>query len=154
MKKNAIVFFSFISALNVSAQEVISTQGDSYANANGSIDFTIGETIINTETDGTTTLTQGFHQSNWNFVGLDDHSPELEASVFPNPMDKDLTIRVSQFENLSYSLYDGQGKLVSTDFLSGESTIIEVKDLAPGSYSITLQNKTEAMKTFKLIKTN
>ena len=69
-------------------------------------------------------------------------------------MDKDLTIRVSQFENLSYSLYDGQGKLVSTDFLSGESTIIEVQDLAPGSYSITLQNKTEAMKTFKLIKTN
>ncbi|NVK64565.1 MAG: T9SS type A sorting domain-containing protein [Flavobacteriales bacterium] len=154
MKKNAIVFFSLISTFSVSAQEVISTQGDSYANANGSLDFTIGETIINTETDGVTTLTQGFHQSSWNFVGLEDHSPELTASVFPNPMDADLTVQVPAFENLSYSLYDGQGKLVSTAPLLSESTIIEVQDLAPGNYSISLHAENEALKTFKLIKTN
>ena len=30
------------------AQEVVSTQGDSYTNSSGSIDFTIGEVVINT----------------------------------------------------------------------------------------------------------
>ncbi len=149
-----MVFLSFISALNVNAQEVVSTQGDSYSTANGGVDFTIGETIINTETDGVTTLTQGFHQGLWNIVGIEDLDPTLDATVFPNPMDADLTVRVSQFETLSYSLYDASGKLVSTSKLMEESTLVKVQDLAPGNYSITLHKETEALKTFKLIKTN
>ena len=41
--KNTIVLFSLLTTLSVSAQEVVSTQGDSYSNGTGSIDFTIGE---------------------------------------------------------------------------------------------------------------
>ena len=67
MKKNTVVFFSLFSAATVSAQEVVSTQGDSYSNSNAGIDFTIGEVIINTGTDGSHDLTQGFHHTNWNF---------------------------------------------------------------------------------------
>ena len=43
MKKITLVLFSLFATLTVSAQEVVSTQGDSYSNASGSIDFTIGE---------------------------------------------------------------------------------------------------------------
>lgn len=48
MKRTTFVLFSLIATISVSAQEVVSTQGDSYTNASGSIDFTIGEVIINT----------------------------------------------------------------------------------------------------------
>ena len=65
MKKNTLVLFSLFASLAVTAQEVISTQGESYSNASASIDFTIGEVIINTETAGTNVITQGFHQTNW-----------------------------------------------------------------------------------------
>ena len=85
MKKITLVLFSLFATLSVSAQEVVSTQGDSYSNASGSIDFTIGEVVIDTGTDGTNDLTQGFHQTNWNFVGLDDNDPSYEAIIFPNP---------------------------------------------------------------------
>ena len=34
----------------VNAQEVVATQGDTYSNATGTIDFTIGEMVINTVT--------------------------------------------------------------------------------------------------------
>jgi hypothetical protein len=64
------VLFSLFAAISVSAQEVVATQGDSYSNANGNIDFTIGEVIIATGTDGTNDITQGFHQTNWNFLGV------------------------------------------------------------------------------------
>ena len=61
MKKNQhSYYFHYLLLLSVSAQEVVSTQGDSYSNASGSIDFTIGEVIITTGTDGTNDLTQGF----------------------------------------------------------------------------------------------
>jgi hypothetical protein len=39
MKKKAFVLFSLFSAVTASAQEVVSTQGDSYSHANGIIDF-------------------------------------------------------------------------------------------------------------------
>lgn len=152
MKKKALVLFSFFASLSVSAQEVVATQGDSYSNASGNIDFTVGEVIINTETDGTNDITQGFHQTNWNFAGLEDYAPDYEATIFPNPTEEVLNIKTSAFKNVTYTLYDAQGKLVLRNNLSAEQTPVRVDQLAPGSYSLTLNNETQNLKTFKLIK--
>ena len=154
MKKITFVLFSLFATLSVSAQEVVSTQGDSYSNASGNIDFTIGELIIDTGTDGTNDITQGFHQTNWNFVGLDDNDPSYEATIFPNPTEDVLNIKTSMFENVTYTLYDGLGKLVMQDILSAEQTPIQVSQLAPGNYSITMTNETQNLKTFKLVKSH
>ncbi len=157
MKINTLVLFSFFASLAVSAQEVVSTQGESYSNASANIDFTIGEVIIATGTDGTNDITQGFHQTNWNFVGLEDFAPNYEATIFPNPTEDVLNIRTSTFENVTYTLYDAQGKLVMQNMLSAEQTPIQVSQLAPGSYSLTLnkpmrEHQDLLLKTFKLIK--
>ena len=152
MKKNALLLLTLITTLSVSAQEVVSSQGDSYSNGSGSIDFTLGEVVIATGTDGTNDLTQGFHQTNWNFLGVEDFAPNYEAIIFPNPTEDVLNIKTSMFENVTYTLYDGLGKLVMQDILSAEQTPIQVSQLAPGSYSLTLNNETQNLKTFKLIK--
>ena len=162
MKKNTIVLFSLFTCISVSAQEVVSTQGESYSNASATIDFTIGEVVINTVTDGTNELTQGFHQTNWNFVGLEDYAPDYQATIFPNPTQDVLNIRTSTFENVTYTLYDAQGKLVIQNILTAEQTPIQVSQLAPGAYSLELifeeGNKgslsSSKRKTFKLVKTH
>jgi hypothetical protein len=153
MKKNKLLLFSLLTTLSVSSQEVISTQGDSYSNASGSIDFTIGEVIIDTGTDGTNDITQGFHQTNWNFLGLEDHAPNYEAIIFPNPTKDILNIKTSKFENVTYKLYDATGKVVLEDILSSEQTPIQVSQLAPGNYSIALIDDSKNLKIFKLVKT-
>ncbi|MDB4090909.1 T9SS type A sorting domain-containing protein [Crocinitomicaceae bacterium] len=162
MTKSTLVLFSFFASLAVSAQEVVSTQGDSYSNASANIDFTIGEVIIDTGTDGTNDLTQGFHQTNWNFLGVEDHALNYEVCIFPNPTEDVLNISTSTFENVTYTLYDAQGKLVMQNILSAEQTPIQVSQLAPGAYSLELifeeGNKgTQSLskrKTFKLVKTH
>lgn len=153
MIKNTLVLSLLLTTITVSAQEVVSTQGDSYSNASGSIDFTIGEVVIKTGTDGTNDITQGFHQTNWNFLGVEDHAPSYEATIYPNPTEDVLNIRTSTFENVTYTLYDAQGKLIMQNILSGEQTPIQVSQLALGSYSLTLSNETQNLKIFKLIKT-
>lgn len=153
-QKTSITLFLLLLGSGLHAQEVVSTQGDSYSNSSGNIDFTIGEVIINTGTDGVNDLTQGFHQSTWNFVGLEDHTPEYTAIIFPNPTEHTLNIKTSAFENVEYALYDAQGKLVMQNFLTAEQTPIQVSHLAPGNYSLTLNNETQSLKTFKLIKSN
>ena len=138
MKKNTLVLFSLFASISVSAQEVLATQGDSYSNASANIHFTIGEVIIDTGTDGTNDLTQGFHQTNWNFLGLEDFAPDYQVTIFPNPTQDVLNIKTSSFQNVTYTLYDAQGKLVMQNILSAEQTPIQVSQLAPGAYSLEL----------------
>ena len=154
MKRHTFVLFLLLAEGSVSAQEVLSTQGDSYSNASARIDFPLGEVIIATGTDGTNDITQGFHQTNWNFLGVEDFAPNYEAIIFPNPTEDVLNIKTSMFENVTYTLYDAQGKLVLQDILSAEQTPIQVSQLATGNYSLTLTNETQNLKTFKLVKTH
>jgi hypothetical protein len=154
MKKETLLVFSLLlSTCSVSAQDVVSAQGDSYSNASANIDFTIGEVIIDTGTDGTNDLTQGFHQTNWNFAGLDDQAPQMEVTVFPNPTSEVLNISTETYAGVVYKLYDAQGKLVANDILNGYTTTINVNQCAPGTYSLVLEDKNQLLKTFKLIKT-
>ena len=160
MKKQIFLFATFFAAFAATAQEVISSQGETYSNANGSIDFTVGEVIINTGSNGTNDLTQGFHQTNWNFLGVEDFAPDYQATIFPNPTQDVLNIKTSVYENVTYTLYDAQGKLVLQNILSAEQTPIQVSQLAPGSYSLELifENNNNGplsaskRKTFKLVK--
>ena len=154
MKKQIFLFATFFAAFTATAQEAVSSQGETYSNANGSIDFTVGEVIINTGSNGTNDLTQGFHQTNWNFLGVEDFAPDYQATIFPNPTQDVLNIKTSVFENVTYTLYDAQGKLVLQNILSAEQTPIQVSQLAPGAYSLTLNNETQNLKTFKLVKSH
>lgn len=153
MKRHTLVLFSLLATGIVSAQEVISTQGDLYSNGSGSVNFTLGEVVIATGTDGTNDITQGFHQTNWNFLGVEDFAPNYKTTIFPNPTSEVLNIRTSTFENVTYTLYDAQGKIVMQNVLFAEQTPVQVSQLAPGSYSLILNNKTQNLKTFKLVKT-
>ncbi len=49
-------------SLSINAQEIITASGDYYESSNASLSWTIGESMTETYTDGTTILTQGFQQ--------------------------------------------------------------------------------------------
>lgn len=152
MGKYILLFISFLASVGATAQEVIATQGVSYSNASASIDFTIGEVVIATGTDGVYDITQGFHQTSWMLVGLEDLAPDFEAIVFPNPTDDVLHIKVSTFQNVTLSMYDVSGQLVLQHDLTSEQTSIQTGQLASGSYLLTLSNATYCLKRLKVIK--
>lgn len=152
MKFSALFLSLFLVNYTCESQEVVATQGDSYSNTSAMVDFTIGEVVINTESNGANDITQGFHQSNWNFVGIDDYAPDMEFNVFPNPMSTILNIKTEFHDDVLYTLYDSRGRIVLEDKLSSELTTIAVDHLTPGNYSIRLKNNEQLLKTIKLIK--
>jgi len=85
-------------------------------------------------------LVQGFHQSNCNFLGVEDHPPNYEAIIFPNPTEDVLNIQAIMFEDVTYTLYDALWKIVLQDKLFAEQTSVQVGQLALGNYSLTLNN--------------
>lgn len=148
-----ILILLFVGSFSfVDAQEVIATQGDSYIAAPGTLDFTIGEVVINTVSNASNDLTQGFHQTNWKFSGLEDFAPEFVIAVFPNPASDYLNIQTTDYQNVHVVLYDEAGKLVAQEDLLAETTSIRVAELATGNYSLVVSNNTGKLKLFKLIK--
>jgi len=64
-KMSALIFLLGITQLQAQSieRQVIGSSGNTLSNASASINFTVGELVVTTITDGSTvTLTQGFHQ--------------------------------------------------------------------------------------------
>ncbi|MDH4474335.1 MAG: T9SS type A sorting domain-containing protein [Fluviicola sp.] len=152
---NKILLFAYFSCacIATNAQEVVSSQGESYTNAAANVDFTIGEVITATYSNASNDLTQGFHQTNWKFLELVDNNPLFIVTVYPNPTSEWLTVKAPEFENVVCTFYDGNGKVVSQELLVNEQTLIEVNQWAAGSYSLVLSKTDVSLKTIKLIKT-
>jgi len=134
-------------------QQVISSSGNHYNNGNIQLSYTIGEPVVSTESNSTITLTQGFHQTNWTFVGLEDFAPEIVISVFPNPVTSQLNIQSNDFSGVTYQLFDSNGKLVIENRLTEVNTQLSTENLSPAMYSIVFLNQDKTnLKTLKLIK--
>ncbi|MFC5047192.1 T9SS type A sorting domain-containing protein [Aquimarina hainanensis] len=150
--KNALAFICMLMNISAPAQEVLSTQGNTYTNDLIHLDFTIGELVTQTLSDGANEVTQGFHQTNWNLVDQEDFGSNLEIVLFPNPINDELNIHMKVYKNVTYSIYDALGKRVLHSALFTEKTFIDTGHLSAGFYSILLMTGEEKLKTFKLVK--
>ena len=137
------------------AQEVIATAGSTLSNSNGSISFTIGESVANTLTKGDKTITQGFQQS-YISVSLVNELKDLDfnISVYPNPTSDVLTLKLSKEDvtGIQYLLYDFMGKLLLQKNLESNEISIPVNQFAKGFYILKVQAGKKELKTFKIVK--
>ena len=145
--------FFLLNASYLLSQEAVVIQGDNYSNPNANINFSIGEVVISTVSDGNYYLTQGFHQTNWNFVGFEDLVPTYEVKVYPNPSSEFLYINTKDFNGVSYFFYDSMGKLILQNSLSSTEDAVNVSQLSTGTYYLVLADKNQKLKSFQLIKT-
>lgn len=153
MKKTTLYLASFIASCSAFSQEVISIQGDSYQGTNATVDFTIGEAVIFTGSDGNNTITQGFHQTKWEYAGIENYEDEIDLTVYPNPVPDDLTINSPDYLNKMYTVFDATGKMVSQGRLLQEKTLVKTSHWATGGYTIVISNDQNVkIKSIKLIK--
>lgn len=145
-----LLFSSFLS----NAQEVIATQGDYFSNTNGSITFTIGEVVVETLSNGSNSITQGFNnQAELVVLGVDDIENNFQALVFPNPVTDILQLDVEDYTGLNYRVYDLQGRLISSKNILETKTNINLSKYSDGIYLLLLLNENnQKLKTYRIIK--
>jgi hypothetical protein len=109
---------------------------------------------MNTGTIGT--VTQGVQQT-IEFVVLSD--PELtaltlKAVTYPNPTTDYIVLALTNatLTNLSYTMFDVQGRIVTKGKVQKEATQIPMKNLAAGVYILKVNQNNSELKTFKIIK--
>ncbi len=153
MKKKLIPVGLFLLTASVNAQEVISTQGDSYSNGSNTIDFTIGEPVTETVSDGTNDLTQGFHQTLLTITSVEDLDVDILVNLFPNPTAEFANLTIEKYEGLKFQLFDVTGNLLKQAALTGSKTSVNMSEYPMGMYLLTLTNqKDKKIKTYQIIK--
>ncbi|MBS4012278.1 MAG: T9SS type A sorting domain-containing protein [Bacteroidetes bacterium] len=139
------------------SQDVITTSGGDGSGSGGSVSYTVGQvgyTSIESE-DGT--ITQGVQQPFEIFVivSIDEAADiNLIFEAFPNPTAGILTLKILNYnsENLSYKLYDFNGRKVEAKSIDMLETKINMVNLPTSTYFLKIFDGNKEIKTFKIVK--
>lgn len=161
MKKALLLFLSVLfgtwSYSQSLSPEVIATAGDHFSTASAQLSWTLGEPVSETfYGEGTTILTQGFHQTNLMITALADFSADFKVSVYPNPTAEWLNVEAPDAPAaFGLELFDVTGKPLQ--FLpaepQSERRTVDLSGLTPGMYLLRLRTEDrKTIKTFKIFK--
>lgn len=112
--------------------QVIGTSGDNFIMANGSLEWTLGEIMIETYTRPVGFLTQGFQQPSNVTVTNIEKDIENGIAVYPNPVREVLNIKTSEVGTYVIELFNLQGQRVVNENISIHSTgYVQEVDMQP-----------------------
>jgi hypothetical protein len=157
MRKTILLFACCLLGWGASssfAQQGTVSAGGTASGTGGTVTYTIGETnYINTTGSGGT-ITQGLQQPFEITVGIEEITLPVEVSLFPNPTNEYVVLSVAagDVNDLSYQLYDMQGKLLEDNKLNDTHTNIAMTNYASATYFIKVLNSKNESKEFKIIK--
>ena len=155
MKHYLLILLIALCANSLQAQEVVTTAGSYGETTSGSLSWTIGEPVIETITDGTNTLTQGFQQSKLTVTTINDLKvPGIELSVYPNPTNSFLSIEVKtdKQRDLLLSLFDLNGRLILQKKMAGNKQTIKMQNYKPGTYILKVTEANKEIRTYQIVK--
>jgi hypothetical protein len=141
----------------IQAQETIPAAGGNISGDGGSVDFTVGQIVYTSNSGLNGTIEEGVQQPYeiWTYTGMEEAKGiQLECSVFPNPVNDILTLKVDiqKKDKLSYRLYEMNGKLIENNKITSVETSISMKDLAAGTFFLKVICNNKELKNFKIIK--
>jgi hypothetical protein len=154
MRGSAFAVLVFISiSSGTYAQELICTAGDIFAGTSIQIEWSLGETMIDTYDDDHIMLTQGFHQPELIYKD----KPDTLIKIYPNPFDLafyiDLEETVSEDNHFSIVLFDMGGRSVFAQDISMGPNEIITEDIPDGIYFLKLFDvQSNLLKSVKIIK--
>ena len=155
MKHYLLILLIGLCATSLQAQEVVITAGSHGETTSGSLSWTVGEPVIETITDGTNTLTQGFQQSKLTVTAINDLKiPDIELSVYPNPTKSLLSIEVKtdKQRDLLLSLFNLNGKLILQKKMAGNKQTIRMQNYKPATYILKVTEGNKEIRTYQIVK--
>lgn len=148
---------------------VIASGGTTLKKGNVQLEYTLGETCINTLSSSTNKITQGFHQPNILVARIaNSELPEsvfetnsssekiaedLSLNIFPNPTTDFVNITSESTDEINLTLIDASGKIIQNLKHNSNQTQIDFTRLNSGTYFIVAQSENGTSRnTFKVIK--
>ena len=148
-----------ISCGSLNAQTAVVATGGDASGSGGSANYTVGQVVYTTIIGTEGSLSQGVQQTYKLIIttsnGIDEKNHRLiSLSAYPNPAKDQLNLGVEGFTNQQYiyQMYNASGKLVKSDKVLSGTTSINVQQLTPGVYLLSVLDNNSIIKTFRIIK--
>ncbi len=143
--------------IGLQAQESTNAAGGNALGSGGSASYTVGQMVYTAHSASSGSVEQGIQQSYQisTETGIEEaRFINLSVAAYPNPTTDYLTLSIEEFDisNLSYQLYDMQGKVLQSQKITSNKTNIAMSNLVPAIYFIKLIQADKPVKTFKIIK--
>jgi hypothetical protein len=148
----ALLFVATISY----AQQAVASSGNSGSAAGFTVDWTLGEPVIETISGSANILTQGMHQTKLLVTAIGEMAfPGVELKVYPNPTGRFLKIEVTQTgnEQFFYEISDITGRKTVMKQMQSDTEEIDMGGYVSGIYFLNiLTPDREYVNIFKIIK--
>lgn len=145
-----------ITQVGIYSQEAVPASGGNVSDIGGTVSFTVGEVVYTKISNNNGIVSQGVQQPYEIFtVGIEDGINEnISLSVFPNPSDNELNLQVddSDFSKYSYQLSDLLGKVLDSQNISTNRTLLNLTDNPSAPYFVKVIQENKVVKIFKIIK--
>lgn len=138
------------------AQESVNTTGGNVSGSGGSVSYSVGQVTYQTHTGINGSVAQGVQQPYEISVvtGIELTAISFMITAYPNPTTDYLTLSIHEFDssNLSYQLFDLNGKLLQNQKITDSQTSIVMANLVSATYFLKVIQGTREVKIFKIIK--
>lgn len=156
LKLSAVLLLG-LGLTGLQAQTAAPTTGGNASGSGGTVSYSVGQLVYTTNTGTNGSVAQGVQQAfEISVVTAIEQAKgiNLSVSAYPNPTTDYLTLSIGEFDisNLSYQLYDMNGKLLQNEKITGNQTSIVMSNLVPASYFVKVIQGNKEVKTFKIIK--
>lgn len=148
--------FIFLATFQINAQDALVSSGSNATGSNGNVSYTVGQVIYTTNFSATGSISQGIQQAYeiQTVMGIDNFDINLQFVVYPNPTADWLAINIKNYnyETLHYQLFDLNGRLVLSDKIVSDNTILKMQELSTSMYLLKVLRNNKEVKTFKIFK--
>jgi len=137
------------------AQEAVLATGGNAAGSGGKVSYSVGQIAYTSQAGSNGSVSQGVQQSyEITNVGIENVNINLEMSAFPNPTTDNLTLRINDFEisNLTFQVFDVNGKLLQEKKIAGNQTVIDFGKYSSGIYFLKIRQGKVEVKSFKVVR--
>jgi hypothetical protein len=160
--KLSALFFLGLGLAGIHAQESLPASGGNASGSGGSASYTVGQvtytTIIGPNGSSAQCVQQPFEISV--VTGLEEaRGISLQCLAYPNPAAGRIILKVEncKTEDLSYQLFDANGKILAEQKLEDSETTINMSNLVPAIYFLRILETKQALsqreiKNFRIIK--
>ena len=156
MKPNFELLFFIVFPFLLNAQYNFTSGSGELKGPGGFASQSIGQIAYTTYSSDSGTVKQGVIQPFQISVVSSENVLEINLyfKAFPNPVTNLLNLEIMNFENqeLTYELFDLNGRLLLSNNIIHSLTEISTIDFPPATYFLRVMNQELSLKTFKIVK--
>jgi hypothetical protein len=106
----------------------VASAGTHFTGSNAQLSWTIGEPVTTTLSNGSNTITQGFHQTLLTVTAVNEQTVAgIDVTVYPNPTSDLVNIQLSNNKkDLQLDLFDLNGKLLQTRKINADQSNVQL----------------------------